>query len=102
MSMRPAPRSRRAFDCCASKRTPVALAMRPATSRACARKATPDSISVVRLPERMAATAAAMCGCSTCARASGAVTALNGAWVSVQAASAGRISVAMRPGAVRA
>ena len=79
MSMRPAPRSIRAFDCWASSRTPVALAMRPATSSALARSATPESISVVRWPERIAATAAAMCGCSTRARASGGVTALSGA-----------------------
>ncbi|MNV21190.1 hypothetical protein D3C71_1121180 [compost metagenome] len=83
------------------RRTPVARAIRPAAFNARSRSAAPPSISTVTSPERMAAAAARTASAEVCAKGKSftctGAGALSGR--SVQAVSAGRIKVAMLPGA---
>ena len=102
IATRPAPRSMRPFDCCARRRAPVTCAMRSATESAFARKARPERSSTVRLPLRSFAAASRRRSRSTEGRGGAGATLAIGAVVSFHAASAGRISVAIRPGGVLA
>ncbi|MDT4834047.1 hypothetical protein FQZ97_676790 [compost metagenome] len=94
----------RRFEVSDTRRAPVARAMRPAAFSARSRSAVPPSISVTTSPERMAAAAARTASADVLVSSSrGASTgwaALSGK--SVQAVSAGRISVAILPGERRA
>src|SRR6267142_1280828 len=101
MGTRPAPRWMRALEPWAMMRAPVAVAMRPASVRPRSRTARPVSMSMAGSPARSALAHRSIASVPTGA---GAATGGTGATpsASFHAVSAGRMSVATWPGAVRA
>ena len=83
-------------------RAPVRSTMRPATASASARSARPDSSRITREPERSAAVASSIAASPGSVAGGGAKSSAVCGRAGVQAVSAGRIRVAMRPGSVLA